>query len=102
MDEAVDKKPAHRGIVVAGTGIMPRQFLDEFAHPGIAEWRADPFNVRLATIALCQLDILAERVSTPRQALLGNPLMQNETASVVCGRWSGSRVMCTTPTSTDH
>jgi hypothetical protein len=40
---------------------MPRQFFSDFVEPTIAEWRADPRNVRLATIALSQLDILAER-----------------------------------------
>jgi hypothetical protein len=39
---------------------MPHQFLNEFVRPTIAEWHAHRSDVRPATIAICQLDILAE------------------------------------------
>lgn len=38
-----------------------RRFLDDFVMPTLHEWAVDPLDVRKATLAACQLDILAER-----------------------------------------
>jgi hypothetical protein len=40
--------------------VNPWQFLKDFVEPAVAEWHADPLNIRRATIALAELDNLAE------------------------------------------
>ena len=39
----------------------PRNFFDAFVLPTLEEWRLAPFDMRRATLAICQLDVLAER-----------------------------------------
>lgn len=39
----------------------PRYFLDQFVMPTVHEWNANRLDVRKATLAVCQLDIFAER-----------------------------------------
>lgn len=43
------------------TNINPREFYDLFVDPAYREWRANPADVRLATILICEFDNLAER-----------------------------------------
>ncbi len=42
--------------------IGPGEFFETYVAPAIAEWRANPSSIRLATLALCELDNLAEHV----------------------------------------
>ena len=41
----------------------PREFFNAFVLPTIEEWRFDAMDIRRATFAICQLDILVERVT---------------------------------------
>src|SRR5215212_3450971 len=45
-----------------GKVVHPQRFLIEFVLPAITEWRSDPLSVRRATIAICELDNLAEHL----------------------------------------
>lgn len=61
------------------TNIGPRDFYEMFVYPAIAQWRANPADIRLATIAICELDNLAERF-----ILFENPAIDR--AGLTCAR----------------
>jgi hypothetical protein len=38
----------------------PREFYNRFVMPTVLDWQANQLDIRLATFAICQMDILAE------------------------------------------
>ena len=53
------EKAANLGVL---TLLSPRQFLDQFVLPCVKCWERDPLNVRIAVIAISQIDILADQL----------------------------------------
>ena len=62
-------------------GNDPKAFFTEYVLPAIEDWKHQPTSIRLATLALCELDNLSEHWLRHEHGLrYGEPLMKQQVA----------------------